>query len=89
MKAIQVTKTYDLVVTIDVVVPSDITEENLAEWLEDYAPVVSVNTDPSDVRSLSAHGALITNEFVDSVYPLDTLIIQEIPRDDLITKEQA
>lgn len=77
MKVIQVTKTYDLVVTVNVSVPSDITEENLAEWLEDYAPAVSVSADPHDVRSLSAHGALITDQSVDSVYPLDTLIIKE------------
>lgn len=77
MKVIQVTKTYDLVVTVNVSVPSDTNERDVAEWLEDYAPAVSVSADPHDVRSLSAHGALITDQSVDSVYPLDTLIIKE------------
>jgi hypothetical protein len=77
MKVIQLTKTYDLVVTVNVSVPSDTNERDVAEWLEDYAPAVSVSADPHDVRSLSAHGALITDQSVDSVYPLDTLIIKE------------
>lgn len=80
MREVQLTKTYDLVVTLTVVVPDDVETDKIVEWLEDYAPAVSVDTEHHDLYAFinsNEFGARVSEQSVDSVYPLDTIIIEE------------